>query len=108
MGSYSHTMEEVIEIPLHIACILFAHHTRMNSCMMEEVVAIHANDITGRPHSVRPCNTDLKERDIWRGPVLIGASAPLVRKAPLVQRNHTPPYVYIRQLAIAAITITAK
>ena len=59
----------------YIACILFVHRTRMISCMMEEVVAIHANDITGRPHSMRPCNSDLKESDIGCGPVSIGASA---------------------------------
>ena len=59
----------------YIACILFVHRTRTNSCMMEEVVAIHANDITGRPCSVQPCNTDLEESDIGCGPVSIGASA---------------------------------
>ena len=41
---------------------------------MEEVVAIHANDITGRPCSVRPCNTNLEESNIGCGPVLIDAS----------------------------------
>ena len=48
----------------YIACILFVHHTRINSCMMEEVAEIHTNDITGRPLSNIGC-----------GPVSIGASA---------------------------------
>ena len=40
-----------------------------------DLVAIHANDIMGRPCSVQPCKTYLEESGIGCGPVLIGASA---------------------------------
>ena len=84
---------------------------------MEEVVAIHANDITGRPLSVQPCNMDLEESGIGCDPVSIGTSAGAADGAAAVSGTpenvlhlsyvgkvrtyHTKPYAaYVRQLAI--------
>ena len=85
-----HLQVKLQDIPSYL---IYPHRTLEP---VRKKVAIHANDITGRPRSVRPCNTDLEESNIGCGPVSIGASAPLVRKAPLVRTNCTKPYVRLR------------